>query len=151
VIGEEAGDGTGSARRPRGVAISPRRVLPRQFSSGVGYKAGKSDTPCQRDQNPLFPLARFIRLSDGCLALARGSSPCHRNSVPQSHNVTAGIPGFMGAAQPIPHNVGNLLNRGRLGAINPGIGPPSESNQTPDQRPGMTSRQHDHDRQSQAN
>ena len=27
--------------------------------------------------------------------------PCQRNSVPQSHTVAAGIPGFMGAAQPI--------------------------------------------------
>lgn len=28
--------------------------------------------------------------------------PCHRNSVPESHNVTARIPAFMGDAQPIP-------------------------------------------------
>jgi len=35
--------------------------------------------------------------------------------VPQSYNVTVGIPDFMGAAQPIPHNVGCVLSRGRRG------------------------------------
>lgn len=45
--------------------------------------------------------------------------PGHRNSVPQSHNVTAEIPDFMGAAQPIPHDEGYLLGRGRRGGGGP--------------------------------
>jgi hypothetical protein len=100
------------------LASIPRSVPPKHLKLGlldhaprlISDQFGFADDPEANGHNSN---------ADGRVALAGGSSPCHRNSVAQSHNVTAGIPGFMGAAQPIPHDVGYVLSRGRRGGGGP--------------------------------
>src|SRR5580700_2332905 len=58
-----------------------------------------SGLPTTRNLTRITPMRRII-------GTRWRREHCHRNSVPQSYNVTAGIPGFMGEAQPIPHDVG---------------------------------------------
>ncbi len=41
---------------PQGVAISPQCVIPHRRVDGVGYKAGKSDTPAGQAPLPNAPM-----------------------------------------------------------------------------------------------